>query len=191
MKPRTITGTVWASLLAGTLYWTGCSDGTDHASGNSNVPLTIEPNVAVGPVHAGMKVQDMVAKLGEPERCTANALEYTRLGFAVMPGPDGTVHVVMCGDVTGVNGPLVKAFTGRTKEGIGLGSTREDLVKTYGEPTSSEKFHGGTESIRYDPLGMTFTLEAGKVYHMIVRLQGAQEPDRTVSLEPLSNTSQK
>jgi hypothetical protein len=138
-----------------------------------------------------MRVQDLVAKLDEPERRTANALEYTHLGFAAMAGPEGIVRVVMCGDVTGINGPLVKAFTGRTKEGIGLGSTREDLLKAYGEPTASEKLRGATESIRYDPLGMTFTLEAGKVYHMIVRLQGAQDPDRTVSLDPFSNTNQR
>jgi hypothetical protein len=191
MKPRIMTGALWASLLAGILWGVSCSDRADHAAGNSNIPLSIEPNVAVGPVRAGMRVQELVAKLGEPDRRTANALEYTRLGFAVMPGPEGSVHVVMCGDVTGINGPLVKAFTGRTRDGIGLGSTREDLVKAYGEPTASEKLRGGTESIRYDPLGITFTLEAGKVYHMIVRLQGAQDPDRTVSLEPFSNTNQR
>ncbi|HSU54004.1 MAG TPA: hypothetical protein VLT36_08115 [Candidatus Dormibacteraeota bacterium] len=184
MKPRISTGALCASLVASTLCSISCSDRADHPQNNSGVPFAIEPNVAVGPVHAGMRVQELVAKLGEPERRTANSLEYTRRGFAVMPGPDGTVHVIMCGDVTGISGPLVKAFTGRTKEGIGLGSTREDLVKTYGEPTSSERFRGGTESIRYDPLGITFTLEAGKIYHMIIRLQGAREPDRTVSLEP-------
>jgi hypothetical protein len=186
-----MTGALWAGLLVGILCGVSCSDRADHAAGNSNITLTIEPNVAVGPVRAGMRVQELVAKLGEPDRRTANALEYTHLGFAVMPGPEGAVHVVMCGDVTGINGPLVKAFTGRTRDGIGLGSTREDLVRAYGEPTASEKLRGGTESIRYDPLGITFTLEAGRVYHMIVRLPSAQDPDRTVSLEPFSNTNQR
>jgi hypothetical protein len=142
----------------------------------------------VGKVRAGMTIQDVVAQLGKPQRQTANALEYTSLGFAVMPGTDGTVNVVMCGDVTGINGPLVKAFTGRTKEGIGLNSSRADLLKAYGEPTSSEKLMGGTESVRYDPLGITFTLEGSKVYHMIVRLAAIKEPDqpdRSVTLEPV------
>jgi hypothetical protein len=179
MKPRIMIGALLASLLAGIFCWVGCSDRADQAASNSSLPLTIEPGVAVGPVHAGMRMQDVVAKLGEPERRTANALEYTHRGFAVMPGSDGTARVVMCGDVTGFNRPL------------GLGSTRADLLKAYGEPTSSEKLPGGTESIRYNPMGMTFTLEAGKVYHMIVRLQGAPEPDWTVSLETLSNANQK
>jgi hypothetical protein len=102
----------------------------------------------------------------------------------VMPNAEGIVQVVMCGDVTGLGGPLVKAFTGHTKEGIGLTSTREELLKAYGEPSSSEKLRGGTESIRYDRLGITFTLEAGKVYHMIVRLALQSDPDRSVTLEP-------
>jgi hypothetical protein len=138
-----------------------------------------------------MRLEEVIAQLGEPQRRTANALEYTRLGFAVMPGPGGTVEVVMCGDVTGLGGPLVAAFTGRTKEGIGMNSTREDVLKAYGEPTSAEKFRGGMESLQYAPLGITFTLEGGKVYHMIVRLRGAPEPDRTVTLEPIPGTTQK
>jgi hypothetical protein len=106
-----------------------------------------------------------------------------------MPSPDGIVQVVMCGDVTGLNGPLVKAFTGRTKEGVGLGSAREEVLKAYGQPTVEEKLRGNTESFRYDPLGITFTLENGKVYHMIVRLrsdQQQQQPTVTVDL-PSSN----
>ncbi len=145
--------------------------------------MLIEPKVAVGPVRAGIKTQEVIAKLGEPQRRTANSLEYTKLGFAVMPDPEGTIRVVLCGDVTGINGPLVSAFSGRTREGIGLNSTRQDLIKAYGEPTSSEKFVGSTESLRYDSLGITFTLEAGKVYHMIVRLGDSPATDHSVSVE--------
>lgn len=166
------------------LYCVSCSQEADEGNASGNPPLAIEPRVACGKVHAGMRTEDVLKQLGEPQRCTANALEYTRLGFAVMPGQDGIVRVVMCGDVTGLNGPLVNAFTGRTKEGIGLKSKREDLIKAYGEPSSSEKLIGGTESIRYDSLGITFTLEAGKIYHMIVRLQPAPESLPTVTLEP-------
>ena len=191
MKATRILGAYSILTLALALSGSGCSEDSDRADGNTKPPLRIEPNLAVGNVRAGMSVQEVVKQLGEPQRRTANALEYTRLGFAVMPAADGTVQVVMCGDVTGINGPLVKSFSGRTKEGIGMSSTREDLRKAYGEPTSSEKLFGGTESLRYDSLGITFTLEAGKVYHMIVRLAGRPEPDRTVTLEPAPGTTVK
>ena len=185
---RGLTAVTLAGLV---MSWAGCSDGNEHAGAGTNPPLQIEPNVAVGPIRAGMRLQDVIARLGQPERRTANALEYTHLGFAVMPNADGVVQVVMCGDVTGINGPLVKAFTGRTKEGIGLGSTREDLLRAYGPPSSSEKLRGGTESVRYDSLGITFTLEGDKVYHMIVRLSGPPEPDRSITLDLAPATNQK
>jgi hypothetical protein len=154
----------------------------------TKAPIVIEPNLSVGKVRAGMTVQQVVGELGEPQRRTATALEYPRLGLAVMPAPDGIVQVVMCGDVTGLRGPFVRAFTGRTKEGIGMNSTYADIVKAYGEPTQSERMMGGIESLKYQSLGITFTLERDHVHHMIVRLHGPQEPDRTVTLEPAPAT---
>jgi hypothetical protein len=182
---------VLAVLLAG---GPGCSEkssGVANGIAGTNSTLLIEPNIAVGPVRAGMTAPQVVAQLGEPERRPSNSLEYTRLGLAVMPGPDGVVQVVMCGDVTGINGPFAKAFKGRTKEGIGMYSTREEVIRAYGNPSASEKMRGGLESLQYEPLGMTYTLESGKVHHIIVRLRGPQEPDRTVTLEPAPETSVK
>jgi hypothetical protein len=167
------------------LFFSGCSDSSDQATSVTNAPIVVEPNQSVGAIEAGMTVQQVIAKLGEPQRRTANALEYTHLGFAVMPGPDGVVQVVMCGDVTGINGPFTKVFTGRTKEGIGMNSTREQVLKAYGEPTEAKKMVGGLESLQYQGLGITFTLEGGRVHHMVVRLNGPPEPDRTVTLEPV------
>ena len=172
-----------AIILAAGLLVSGCTDNSGPAAA-ANTPMLIEPRVGVGKVRSGMTVQQVVAELGEPQRRTANALEYTRLGFAVMPASNGPVRFVMCGDVIGIRGPLVKAFSGRTKEGIGMNSTREEVVKAYGEPAESERFRGGLESMQYPSLGITFTLEGGKVHHMIVRLGPSQEPDRTISIEP-------
>ena len=184
MKRHFLAGPCLGLAVVLGLVLVGCSDESPTDGPEAKGPILIEPNLAVGKVRAGMHVEEVIAQLGQPQRRTANALEYTRLGFAVMPGQDGVVQVVMCGDVIGLSGPLVKAFTGRTKEGIGLNSKREEIVKSYGEPSSSEKLPGGTESLKYNQLGITFTLEAGKVYHMIVRLPGSQAPDRSVSLEP-------
>ncbi len=182
--------TSWGLLgLVLTLAAAGCSETSDQFTGDvaiTNAPMVIEPNLSVGKVRAGLTVQQVVAELGEPQRRTATALEYPRLGLAVMPGPDGLAQVVMCGDVTGLTGPFVRAFTGRTKEGIGMNSTRQEIVKAYGEPTQSEKMRGGIESLKYQPLGITFTLERDRVHHMIVRLHAPTEPDRTVTLEPAS-----
>ena len=175
-------------------FWNGCSQQPSEGSAVTSLihsNLLIQPNIAVGPVHVGMSVNEVMAALGEPERRTSNSLEYPQLGLAVMPGPDNKVLVVMCGDVTGINGPFAMAFKGRTKEGIGMYSTRDEIVNAYGPPTADEKMRGGLESLQYEPLGMTCTLEAGKVHHMIVRLRGTPEPDRTVTLVPDTNSPSK
>jgi len=169
------------------LFSFGCSEPTNPSSSSSNPSMLIEPNLSVGKIHSGMTVQQVVAQLGEPQRRTANSLEYTDLGLAVMPDSQGVIQVVMCGDVTGINGPFVRTFSGRTKEGIGMYSTRNEVLKAFGEPTEAKKMVGGLESLQYKPLGITFTLETGKVHHMIVRLRGPEEPDRTVSIAPASN----
>jgi len=181
MRKRRLLGTGCAALLA--LQLAGCSDESAQTAGGTAAAVLVEPRAAVGKVRAGMTLDQVQADLGKPDRQTGKALEYTRLGFAVLPGSNGVAAAVMCGDVTGINGPLVKAFTGRTKEGIGMNSTRDEVLKAFGEPTSSEKFVGGIESLQYAELGLTLTLEGGKVHHMIVRLQPA-EADRAVNLAP-------
>jgi hypothetical protein len=172
---------VMAWLMIGT-FFTGCSPTEKEPQSASLEPPLIVPRTSVGQIKAGMTLDDIVRALGEPQRRTANALEYTRLGFAVMPDPDKVVQVIMCGDVTGINGPLVKAFTARTREGIGMLSTAEDLLKVYGPPSSSQSFLGARESKVYDALGITFSLEAGKVHHMIVRL-AASSKEATETIE--------
>ncbi|HWV99252.1 MAG TPA: hypothetical protein VNZ64_06105 [Candidatus Acidoferrum sp.] len=185
MNKATLCGVSAALALASLLSLSACSEkaGRDSSGPDgTNAAMLIEPNLTVGKIHAGMTKEQVIAELGQPGRQTANALEYPRLGLAVMPSPDGVVHVVMCGDVTGLNGPFVKAFTGRTKEGVGMTSSRDEVLKAYGEPTGDEKMRFGLESMNYPSLGFTFTLEAGKVHHIIVRLR-APEPDRTVTIE--------
>ena len=139
-----------------------------------------------------MTVAQLKEELGPPQRTTPTSMQYPRLGFAAMPDADGIIQVVMCGDVTGIGGPYAKAFSGRTKEGIGMFSTREQIVAAYGQPDTSERFMGGVESMKFPALGITFTLERGKVYHMIIRLGGNPQPEPppdnavTIDLNPPS-----
>jgi hypothetical protein len=183
MKTRSI---VFSAVFLSLIFLSaGCSEKADsRATAAANPPMLIEPRAAVGQIRGDMTLEKVLATLGEPQRRTANALEYTRLGLAVMPGPDKLVQVVMCGDVTGSAGPLAKAFNGKTKEGIGMFSTKEDIIKAYGEPSEARRMIGGSESLTYATLGITFTLENDKVHHMIVRLAPPAEPDRSVTLEP-------
>jgi hypothetical protein len=170
-------------LIAGYVLLAGCSEKTDSNQAIATGPVLIEPRVCVGKVRAGMSLQEIQKELGPAQR-RGNALEYSSFGFAVMFDSNGTVNAVMCGDVTGINGPFVTGFKGRTKEGIGMRSTRDEVVNAYGQPTVSETFPRGLESMQYPVLGVTFTLEGGQVHHLIVRLGSSVETNRTVTLEP-------
>ena len=173
-----------AIIALALVIWSGCSE-KPSANSPASATIVITPNLSVGNVRAGMSTNQVIAELGEPNRRTANALEYTGLGFAVLPNREGMVSMVMCGDVTGVDGPLAKAFKGRTTEGIGIKSTREEVIQAYGQPTETKRVGPGLESLMYEEPGLTFTLEAGKVHHIIAVLRGSTEPDRTVNLEPV------
>src|SRR3974390_3403526 len=145
--PRGV-GAAWS--LAFLLSLAACSEraGSDSAgSAGTNATMVIEPNLSVGKIHTGMTTDQIVAVLGQPGRRTANSLEYPGLGLAVMTGSDGVVQGGMCGDVTGRNGPFVKAFTGRTKEGIGMTSTRDEVIRAFGDPAGDEKMRFGLESM--------------------------------------------
>src|SRR5258708_21091102 len=73
-----------ASTLAILFLFTGCSEKSDQPVASPGTPLTIVPNTSVAGIHAGMTLQQVVAALGEPQRRTASALEYPRLGLAVI-----------------------------------------------------------------------------------------------------------
>jgi hypothetical protein len=82
----------------------------------------------------------------------------------------------MGGDITGLEGPYAKRFNGRTKEGLGMNSSREQIIAAFGEPTETKGKRGARESMKYEPQGINFTLQAGKVHHMIVTLRGEDPP---------------
>jgi hypothetical protein len=89
----------------------------------------------------------------------------------VTVGQGGLAACVFCG---GETKELVERFTGRTKEGIGMGSAKTDVIKVFGEPTEIEKLRPGEESLLYAKKGLRFRFKDGKVIHMTVRFFGEQ-----------------
>jgi hypothetical protein len=178
MKSRTILEVV-AIAATIVLVTTSCSDSAKPGSGakvkpdlgaqvSSNTPISIEPGVSMGKVRDGMSVEEVIAQLGKPDGEHGRFLEYRRLGFAVGYDRDRVVKTIMCGGSSGVEDPLTLAFTGRTKDGLGMGSSRDEVVKSLGKPSEVQKGPAAQETLKYSPLGLTFTLMDGKVFHMIV-----------------------
>ena len=158
----------------------GCSKKSKLASNLSSiatVSLPIEPGSAVGDVHKGMTLEEVTAKLGEPDqRATPYVFQYNQLGIAVMASMDGIVRTVMCESNDGkFGGRKSKTFAGRTKEGIGIGSSRSDITRAYGEskdaapkPLPGRQPLAGQEVLVYKSLGLTFTLMDNKVCNLMI-----------------------
>jgi hypothetical protein len=177
MNTQNIAIRVFILAMAVLLAGAGCSERTKHGPSSQSAtatPMVIEPGVGVGKVRAGMTIQHVVAELGEPDNKMGKVLNYVRSGFSVIPTKAGTVGAVVCGDPEGIHGELVKAFQGRTKEGIGMNSTRAEVIQAYGAPTKVGSSQPGHETLIYTPQGLRFMLQDGRVHHMVVNLRDAQ-----------------
>ncbi len=73
-----------------------------------------------------------------------------------------------------------KAFSGRTSEGIALGSTRQQVERIYGTPKRIRKLDEKSVLLNYDVLGLWFLIDDGTVtYIEATRLAGRDTKDLT------------
>jgi hypothetical protein len=145
---KTRTSLIVAALLASLVV--GCSKKPAVSGWSSSSTIVLPPDISIDSLHSGMTVQEVIATLGQPSQTNADGLEFKSIGLFICPGT---------GEVT-----LVPPSAGRTKEGIGMGSSRADLVKAYGEPSSDKvAAKSGVEWLGYSPSHMSFQLRDGKV----------------------------
>jgi hypothetical protein len=137
--------TIAACLMVAAVLIGGCS--------KQSASVSIEPGIAVGSVHSGMTIQQVIVELGQPDQTNDSALVYSQLGLLIAPGNTNVVHRVT----------IVHPFAGHTKEGVGIGSSRADVIRAYGEPTIAKPETSGYEFLRYAKLGLVFQLHDGKV----------------------------
>ena len=172
----------WAKIKTATvvivisLFMVGVGGAFYNRDTNSNMPvknevILIVPGESVGKIKGGMTREQVIAELGEPERTQGTIMVYDkRLGLSVAPRKTGGIAAIFCGD-SAPDYPNVGVFKGRTKEGIGMKSTRAELIAAFGEPTKKESFGPKQEQLEYQPLGLIFILEDGKVFHITVNFR--------------------
>lgn len=170
LKIKFAVGVSVAALLAGgaaTVAISGSNTNADNKAVSAEDTVLIVPGMSVGKVRKGMTTNEVEAVLGKPDKWQGKIMVYDKnLGMSVGQTKLG-VMVVMCGDSL-LKYPGVKKFKGRTKEGIGMESSREDVIKAFGQPTTAKPWNAGQEQLEYKGLGLTFTLETGKVMNIEV-----------------------
>jgi hypothetical protein len=121
---------------------------------------TIEPDVGVGKVHKGMNEQQVEAELGRPNSKAGGIWKYQSKGLWVLFGNDGVMFNIHC----------IKPFAGVTKEGIGIGSTRDTVIKAFGTPNQIQQINSDSENLWFASLKISCTLEHDKITEMVIHL---------------------
>ena len=176
LKIKYAAGVGVAALLAVGVVTMALSGGAASQDGHAvaqSPAMLIVPGASVGPVQKGMTTNEVEAVLGKPDNWQGKVMLYDEnLGMSVVQSRVGVV-AVFCGDAL-PQYPGVKKFKGRTKEGIGMESTREEIIKAFGQPTTAKPWSANPqqEQLEYRPLGLVFLLEKGKVFNIVVDFRG-------------------
>ena len=139
----------------------------------------VEPLVGIGDVKFGDSKDVIIAAFGEPDKIQAQGKELNYvasrgLGFTVDPDT-GLQRIKLWSEDGPTPVPFaVSTFAGKTKDGIGMGATREQIVAAYGEPertstADSPSLKDVIENLHYDKLKMKCTLAHGKLAAMILQ----------------------
>jgi len=158
------------------MSFNGCAEKEGEAE--LPVSLTVEPLVGIGDVKFGDSKDVVIANFGEPDEIQAqgNELNYVASkGMSLTIKADmGLQRIKLWSDNWPQNLPFkVSTFTGKTKDDVGMGATREQITATYGEPDrtstpDSPSLKDVIENLHYDKLKAKFTLAHGNLVAIIL-----------------------
>ncbi len=132
----------------------------------------IKPGEGVGPIRLGMSREEVKAAVGEP-KTTELAWDYPSDAFSVAFSSDGTVISVFAG----IGSPSPDSdsvpeyafrFKARTPEGVGIGSTLEEVLAGLGTPSTDRKDGSGAEYLWYREAHLNVSLWHGHVYNIAI-----------------------
>jgi hypothetical protein len=140
-----------------------------------SMDLVLSPEHGIGPVRFGMNVAEIVRLLGEPdwqEGDKGTLLGYDRRGFRLESHYKVGLHTIHCFNKHGILSTEI-GFRSKTKEGIALDASLDDVLKTYGKPDAQLD-----SVVFYRKRGYEFWFRDKKLVSIWVR-----KPDPNVELE--------
>jgi len=166
------------SLLTLTLLaLVSCRKKAEEEENEVSEELIIKPMVGIGEVQFGMSKDEIIEHFGQPAKVSVMAsgtkLNYVAskgLGFEV-DSELGLQKIQCWSESWPTQLPFAVAnCSGITQEGIGIGSTKKEIVAAYGEPdrTSTDTNKGVIHGLEYDKLRIEFALWQDKLISMIL-----------------------
>ena len=110
-----------------------------------------------------MTVQQLKDILGEPDvDATGTSYMYKSLGIEIVAKDKVNISAILCGNFSHRKEPMFKAmekaFKFKTAEGIGIGSTEDQVIKAFGQPTKRSG-----DKLLYKNKRISFTVDESKV----------------------------
>ncbi len=138
--------------------------------------FVIKPLIGMGELRLGDAADRIETILGKPDFKMGDDI-YQYAGF-VVSARDGRVYTIMCGDATGADTRFVRNCFCKTVEGIGMGSTGQDIRTAYGEPDRKVDNHPlkGGLAFAYRAKGVVFGLYDNKVH--FIQIQTPRPPKK-------------
>lgn len=133
----------------------------------------IVPLVGVGPIKFGMSKDQIIAALGEPDVIEGGgiAMFYPKAkGLSFRLDPTKGVQEINCwSELHPMPFPDgMTTYPGKTKEGIGMNASREEIIAAYGEPDNTAS-RGPTEFLDYGKLKAQFSIVDNKLVSLRLR----------------------
>ena len=143
--------------LAGCKKETPAPDSEDEIAASPSEALVIELGVGVGPVRFGMSKEEVIKHLGQPDKIEAVMQDVVRLDYISLRGllfglnPTVGVNYIKCYSKEYPGYSHVATFAERTKKGVAMGASRNQIITAYGEPDSTDST-GSFTILYYDNL---------------------------------------
>ncbi|MFB0551856.1 MAG: hypothetical protein ACETWQ_00955 [Phycisphaerae bacterium] len=151
--------------LAGCKKETPAPDSDDEIAASPSEDLVVEPSealvielgVGVGPVRFGMSKEEVIKHIGQPDKIEAVMQDVVRLDYISSRGllfglnPTVGINYIKCYSEGYPGFYHVTTFAERTKKGVTMGASRNQIITAYGEPDRTDS-KGRFTILYYDNL---------------------------------------
>jgi len=134
--------------------------------------LDIVPLAGVGPIDFGMSKEQVIEKLGQPDRSEGGGIAMYYLGSRglslLFDFRRGVMEIQCWSKEFPMAPPEMKTFAGKTEKGIAMGAERSEIIAAYGEPDKIIT-KNQVDALRYEKLRTDFVIFENKLVNIKVK----------------------